>query len=135
MVLQQIHNSLFKTIDEENIEILVRDFYVKVLQDSSLAPFFIEKLGSDFQGQEWEEHLILLINFWKGVALGYEEYTSSPLLPHFDIQGINIKAFENWLELFHATVDSIYTPSTGKYFKEKSTDIAENFIRRLQLKK
>ena len=31
------------------------------------------------------------------------------------------------------TVDTLYTPSTGKYFKQKSTDITENFMRKLSL--
>jgi len=122
-----------KSINEENIEILVRRFYTQVLKDTFLAPFFIEKLGDDLQSEAWEEHLVLLTEFWKFVALGYDDYKGNPLQPHFHIEGLSREAFKSWLNLFHQTVDSLYTPSTGEYFKQKSTDIAENFMRKLNL--
>lgn len=126
-------NELFKSINEENIEILVRTFYTRVLEDPLLAPFFIEKLGDDLHSEAWEEHLLLLTEFWKFVALGYDEYNGNPLEPHTQLNGLNREAFEQWLALFHQTVDKCYILSTGEYFKQKSRDIAENFIRRLNL--
>lgn len=123
----------YQSITEENIEILVRSFYRQVLDDKILAPFFIAKLGNDFQGHAWEEHLSLLTEFWKFVALGYDGYSGNPLEPHMHINDINKEAFEQWLKLFHHTVDICYTPSTGKYLKEKSLDIAQNFMRRLNI--
>ena len=128
-----MHQELQKSINEENIEILVRTFYTQVLKDPMLAPFFIEKLGDDLQSQAWKEHLALLTEFWKFVALGYEDYSGNPLEPHFHIAGLSREAFTAWLHLFHHTVDSLYIPSTGEYFKQKSTDIAENFMRKLDL--
>lgn len=122
-----------KSINEENIEILVKTFYTQVLKDTLLAPFFIEKLGDDLQSKAWEEHLALLTEFWKFVALGYDEYKGNPLQPHLHIEGLNREAFTGWLNLFHHTVDSLYSPSTGEYFKQKSSDIAENFMRKLNL--
>jgi len=124
---------LQKSINEENIEILVRTFYSQVLEDTILAPFFIEKLGDDLQSKEWEEHLLLLTEFWKFVALGYDEYNGNPLQPHFHIVGISREAFTSWLKLFHQTVDKLYASSVGEYFKQKSTDIAENFMHKLSL--
>lgn len=124
---------LQKSINEENIEILVRTFYAQVLEDTLLAPFFIEKLGDNPQSKAWEEHLLLLTEFWKFVALGYDEYDGNPLQPHLHIQGLSREAFTAWLKLFHYTVDKIYTPSAGEYFKQKSNDIAENFMRKLSV--
>ena len=121
----------FKTINEENIEILVRTFYPEVLKDSLLAPFFIAKLGDDIRSQEWEEHLVLLTEFWKFVALGYDGYIGNPLQPHFHIADLSAEAFGRWLTLFHHTVDRLYIPSVGEYFKQKSTNIADNFMRKL----
>ena len=128
-----MNQELHKSINEENIEILVRTFYPLVLKDSTLAPFFIEKLGDDIQSETWEEHLLLLTEFWKFVALGYDEYTGNPLQPHFDITSLSREAFTSWLTLFHQTVDTCYTTETGEYFKQKSNDIAQNFMRRLNL--
>lgn len=126
-------NGLLKSINEENIEILVRTFYTQVLEDTLLAPFFIEKLGDNLHSEAWEEHLLLLTEFWKFAALGYDEYKGNPLQPHFHIQGLSREAFMGWLKLFHQTVGEIYTPSAGDYFKQKSTNIAENFMRKLNL--
>ncbi|MDQ7085873.1 MAG: group III truncated hemoglobin [Sulfurovum sp.] len=124
---------LYKSINEENIEILVRKFYPEVLKDTLLAPFFIEKLGEDIQSPLWEEHLVLISQFWQFVALGYDDYTGNPLAPHFHISGLTPEAFSAWLKLFHTTVDEVYIASIGEYFKEKSTNIAQNFMRKLDL--
>lgn len=128
-----MNQTLHKSINEENIEILVRRFYPEVLKDTTLAPFFTKILGEDIQNGKWEEHLLLLIEFWKFVALGYDEYKGNPLQPHLLIEGLSRDAFKSWLTLFHQTVDTLYTPSSGEYFKQKSTNIAENFIRKLSL--
>ncbi len=122
---------LFTAINEENIEILVRTFYPEVLKDALLAPYFIAKLGEDIHSDEWEEHLVLLTEFWKFVSLGYDNYIGNPLQPHFHIADLNAEAFARWLSVFHQTVDRLYTPSVGEYFKQKSTNIAENFMRKL----
>jgi len=128
-----MNQELQKSINEENIEVLVRTFYPLVLKDSLLAPFFIEKLGDDIQSKTWEEHLLLLTEFWKFVLLGYDDYKGNPLQPHFHIEGLTPESFDAWLTLFHQTVDTLYTPSAGVYFKQKSTGIAENFMRKLNL--
>ena len=125
--------SLYKSINEGNIALLVRRSYTEVIKDPLLAPFFINILGEDINNEKWEEHLLLLTEFWKFVALGYDEYKGNPLRPHLNISGLNREAFTAWLTLFHHTVDSMYTPSAGAFFKQKSTDIAENFMRKLDL--
>ena len=122
---------LFTAINEENIEILVRTFYPEVLKDTLLAPYFIAKLGDDIHSDEWEEHLVLLTEFWKFVSLGYDNYIGNPLQPHFQIADLNAEAFARWLSVFHQTVDRLYAPSVGEYFKQKSTNIALNFMRKL----
>ncbi len=129
IMTQPLHNS----ISEENIEILVRTFYPQVLKDSVLAPFFIEKLGDNIDSETWEEHLHLLTEFWQFVALGYDEYKGNPLQPHILIEGLTYEAFSSWLNLFHQTIDQVYHPSIGEYFKQKSSNIAENFIKKLGL--
>ena len=124
---------LENTINDANIERLVRIFYPEVLEDDIVGPFFIEKLGSDISSAEWEKHLVLLSQFWAFVALGDEAYAGHPLSPHFEMEGISRKAFEQWLKLFHEAVEKIYTEKIGIFFKTKSTDIAENFMRKLEL--
>lgn len=124
---------LENTINDENIERLVRTFYPMVLEDDLVGPFFIEKLGNDIHSDLWEEHLVLLSHFWAFVALGDERYDGRPMAPHFEIVGISRKAFEQWLKLFYEAIDKVYVPKSGEYFKLKSTDIASNFMRNLKL--
>jgi len=124
---------LENTINEQTIERLVRVFYPMVLEDTLLAPFFIKKLGSDIMGEKWEEHLVVLSQFWAFVALDDEVYKGHPLAPHFDIEGLTRKAFMRWLSLFHEAIDKVYVESLGIFFKDKSADIAENFMRKLGL--
>ena len=124
---------LENTINDENIERLVRTFYPTVIEDELVGPFFIEKLGSDITSVDWEEHLVLLSQFWAFVALGDDAYAGHPLAPHFEIEGISREAFEQWLTLFYEAVDKTYTERIGEFFKTKSADIAENFMRKLAL--
>ena len=128
-----VNQNFHKSINEEDITLLVRKFYAKVLKDPLLAPFFIKILGENIHNTLWEEHLALLIDFWKFIALGYNEYKGNPLQPHLLIEGLSRKEFTQWLYIFHQTVNTIYMPSSGIYFKNKSTDIAENFMRKLSL--
>jgi len=124
---------LENTINTKNIERLVRTFYLSVLKDEIVGPFFIEKLGLDISGDKWEEHLVLLSQFWSFAALGDNAYTGHPLAPHFMIEGISRKAFNQWLRLFYDAVDKTFTEKIGEFFKTKSADIAENFMRQLEL--
>ncbi len=112
---------------------MVRTFYPTVLEDDLVGPFFVEKLGSDITSDVWEEHLVLISHFWAFVALGDEKYTGRPMTPHFEMKGISRKAFEQWLKLFTEAVDRVYLPERGVYFKTKSANIAENFMRNLGL--
>ncbi len=124
---------LEKSIDDENIERLVRIFYPEVIADKIIGSFFIEKLGNDIKSDKWEEHLVLLTQFWRFVALYDDEYKSNPLRPHFDIVGLNKEAFDRWVLLFYEAVDRVYDKNSGAFFKQKSADIAKNFIHRLEL--
>jgi len=56
------------------------------------------------------------------------EYRGSPLAPHFSMEGLDRVAFERWLELFYETIDEVYEPNSGQFFKERSSNIARNFM-------
>ena len=120
--------SKYNTITKDSIRALVESFYPTILADSITAPFFIEKLGSDINSKEWQEHLELLTDFWAFTALGDLSYTGSPLAPHFGLKGLNKEAFDRWLELFYEAIDRVYEPSVGEFFKTRSSNIARNFM-------
>lgn len=126
-----MHKELEKSITIESIKDLVRTFYPTILADEIVGPFFIDKIGDDIESKVWQEHLELLGNFWAFAALGDMTYRGNPLAPHFHMDGISRKAFERWLDLFAKAVDRVYEPEAGSFFKQRSANIAENFMRNL----
>ncbi|HIP59667.1 MAG TPA: group III truncated hemoglobin [Campylobacterales bacterium] len=120
-------------ITKENIEKMVLTFYVKVLKDDIVGPFFIAKLGDDMNSEYWKPHLEILINFWSSMILGDGTYTGNPFAPHTQLGELNREVFEQWLKLFFETLDEVYEPLLGNAFKERSMAIAGNFMRNLRI--
>lgn len=129
----KMEKELYKSMNAQNIEELVHAFYAKVLKDPLLAPIFIKKLGDHIETPQWKTHLKLIVEFWKFVALGYDDYTNDPLKPHLGLEGLSREAFGQWLKLFHETTYETYVPFAGNYLKDKSIEIAENFMRKLEI--
>jgi len=126
-------HTLENSITQASIERLVRIFYPMILKDEIVGPFFIEKLGADISSEVWQEHLVLISNFWASVALGDGTYQGNPLAAHFQMPGISREAFEHWLALFSEAADRVYQPHAGEFFKTRSGIIAGNFMRNLGL--
>ena len=124
---------LEQEITKQNLRTMVIRFYTSVLEDETVGPFFIERLGDDLTSSTWGEHIDLLTNFWASISLGDMAYRSSPMAPHFDMPGLKRETFARWLELFYATLDGLYVESIANQFKERSSIIAGNFMRNLAL--
>ncbi len=124
---------LEETVNKEIIERMVNEFYAKIIKDPLVGPFFTDRFGDDIEGKVWKEHLVVLGNYWSMLMLGEKEYFGRPMAPHFEMHGISRKAFEQWLFLFHETVDEIYVSKIGKYFKDQSDLIANRFMLNLGL--
>jgi len=121
------------TITKENIEVMVINFYRRVLKDDIVGPFFIAKLGDDMNNEYWKPHLKLLIDFWASIALNDTSYRGNPFAPHMYLGELKRETFEQWLVLFYATLDEVYEPAVADQFKERSSIIAGNFMRNLGL--
>lgn len=124
---------LANEITRENIEVMVMNFYRRVLKDEIVGPFFIAKLGDDMNNEYWKPHLKLLIDFWASIALGDPSYRGNPFAPHMYLGELNRAVFEQWLKLFYATLDEVYEPQIADQFKERSSIIAGNFMRNLHI--
>ncbi|CAA6815014.1 MAG: Unknown protein [uncultured Sulfurovum sp.] len=122
-----------QTVNEEIIKRMVKAFYEKIIKDPLVGPFFTDRFGADTESAVWKEHLELLSNYWAMLMLGDNKYTGRPMRPHFDMPGISRKAFEQWLFLFHETIDEIYILKIGEYFKNQSNDVARRFMLNLGL--
>ena len=124
---------LANQITKDNIETMVIAFYSCVLKDNLVGPYFIHELGDDMDNKCWQSHLKLLVDFWASIVLGDTSYQRNPLGPHMMMDDLSPEIFEQWLKLFFETLDSIYEPQIADIFKERSSIIAENFMRNLGL--
>jgi hemoglobin len=50
-----------------------------------------------------------------------------------ELKGLKRESFERWLELFFETVNDVFEERIAIKFQERSTLIAGNFMRNLQL--
>ncbi|PHR72690.1 MAG: globin [Arcobacter sp.] len=123
----------YKEINRSNIEVLVKDFYSRVLLDKSISDFFISNLGSDMKSDLWKNHIKTLSDFWYKITLGEGSYRGNPFAEHLKLEGLKVQSFQSWLFLFFLSVDSIYSKDIALLFKEKSTMIAGNFMKNLGL--
>ena len=85
------------------------------------------------KNDKWYEHLITLDNFWLGLMLKEGRYMGDPLLPHVFLQGLTPEIFDQWLKVFRATLDEIYTPSNVRNFYGKAKALSTRFISDLEL--
>ncbi len=123
----------YKEINRTNIEVLVKDFYSRVLLDESISEFFISNLGSDMKNNLWKSHIETLSDFWYKITLGEGSYRGNPFAQHLKLKDLKAQSFQAWLLLFFLSVDDIYSEDIASLFKEKSTMIAGNFMRNLGL--
>lgn len=120
-------------ITKENIEVMVMRFYGRILKDDLVGPYFIHELGDDMGNKYWIPHLKRLNDFWASIVLGDSAYKRDPFTPHIMMDDLSTETFERWLKIFFETVDEIYEPKIADIFKERSSNIARNFMSNLGL--
>lgn len=126
---------LIEKVDKESVAIMVRHFYASILEDDILKPFFINKLGSDFDGTRWFEHLKVLDAFWMLMMTGQRGYGGDPFPSHAFIGRLSPEAFERWLELFKKSVTHFFTPKVADKFYSKAERLADQFMYNLEIGK
>ena len=93
--------------DPTEIAEMVRRFYADVAQDDILGPMF-----NDVARVDWAEHLPKLTAFWCRALLSMPGYEGNPYRAHRALHGrrtFERKHFEQWLDLFHETLDLGWT--------------------------
>lgn len=110
-----------RATDEQEIERLVRAFYVKVRSDGVLGPIFNGVIGED-----WEPHLKKMFDFWSSVMLTTGRYKGQPMRAHMKLKQVRPDHFDRWLMLFRETADEICAPEVADLFTEKAARIAES---------
>lgn len=106
----------------EDLLLLVQQFYVKLLNDSSISYLFTEvaKINLD-------EHLPVLVDFWDMVLFGSNTYQKNAMLPHLTMHGqspLLKQHFVTWITYFKETVDELFEGEKAFLAKERATSIA-----------
>ncbi len=106
----------------EDVQLLVRSFYNKVLDDERLSPFF-----AYVRKHHWDKHLSVLDTFWNNVLFYSGDYHGNPLQVHTILNHFNKlsnKDFDRWLQLFTQTVDQLFEGEKAKLAKQRAMSIA-----------
>ena len=105
----------------DDIKLLVDTFYAKVQKDDFIGPIFNQKIGN-----RWPEHLEKMYRFWQTILLEVHTYSGSPFPPHKHLP-VDKVHFDRWMEIFIATVDSLFTGTIAEEAKLRAKNMAEMF--------
>lgn len=119
---------LYESVDRGKVEKMVRQFYATVLQDEILSPIFTKSLGRDLDNGKWYEHLHTLDNFWLLMMEGEKGYKGDPFPPHAFLGPLYPETFQRWLELFKATVETLFVAEVAEKFYKKADILAQQFM-------
>lgn len=98
-----------------DVENLVSTFYIKVLENKSLAPLFSHL--------DFEVHMPKMVHFWSFVLLDEPGYTTNVTDKHKHMP-LTKKHFDQWVFLFHSTVDAMFLGEKAEMAKQRATLIA-----------
>lgn len=116
----------------EDIDLLVRTFYSKVRAHETLGPIFNEVI------EEWEEHLVKLVDFWQTNLLFVPAYKGNPVKAHLDVDKhfdgtIQQAHFGQWIQLWFETLDELFVGPKQLLAKERARNMSHMmFIRIFQ---
>lgn len=106
----------------KDIELLVKEFYDKLLVDRVVGYLFTDVVELDL-----DEHLPRLVDFWEAQLLGGDNYTGNPMRVHLQLHqksALKQEHFERWLQHFNETVDANFSGMKAHLAKERALSIA-----------
>lgn len=106
-------------VTEQMIETQVRTFYGKIRLDPELGPIFASVI------EDWEPHLLRMMDFWSSVLLMTGRYKGNPVAKHHTLD-LRADHFKQWLALFIATARETCPPAAAALFRTKAEMIAES---------
>ncbi len=115
--------------NREDIECFVESFYSDLLNDSELAPIFLQVAEVDLK-----KHLPLIADYWEKLLLGGSAYNRHTMNIH---RAVNAKRllteqdYQHWLEYFIANMDKLYAGPNAERAKQIATTIAANMKKSL----
>jgi len=109
--------------NRDDIYLLVKNFYVKLMNDDELHHFFEEFKNP----QLLEKHLQILVDFWENILFYSGGYRNNPMAIHQKLhqtKPINSIHFNRWLSVFNSTVDELFVGENAHAIKSRALSIA-----------
>lgn len=106
----------------EDIELLVNEFYKKVVPDKLIGHFFTRVVHFT-----WEEHIPVMISFWDTVLFGKQSYKGNPMIKHMELDALyplDPLHFDRWLYLWQETVRQLFAGDKANEAVDRAHSIA-----------
>jgi hemoglobin len=104
---------------------LVNSFYGKIREHELLGVIFNSAIQN-----EWPRHLEKMYRFWQTVLLEEHTYFGSPFPPHAKLP-VEKKHFDEWLRLWHETLDEQFAGPKVDEAKWRSEKMATMFLSKI----
>ncbi len=107
----------------KNIELLVNEFYKKVIPDPFIGPFFTKVAHFS-----WDVHIPIMVSFWETILLGATTYKGNPMIKHIELNKLSPlqqSHFERWLTLWRETINENFTGQKSTEAINRATTIAQ----------
>jgi hemoglobin len=108
--------------DRKDLEILMQQFYGKLLADTSISYVFTDVAKIDLSS-----HLPVLVDFWESILFQADTYHKNAMKVHIDLHkrsSLQAQHFKTWLGYFHENVDELFEGEKAELAKQRATSIA-----------
>lgn len=108
--------------NQDDLYLLVDEFYKKLLSDNSISYIF-----TDVVKIKLEEHLPILVTFWSQAILGTGGYTNNLTQIHLDVntkEYLSPELFKIWLHHFYNAVDENFKGQKAEQIKTQALSIS-----------
>ena len=105
-----------------DIELLIRTFYDKVIKDETIGYIF-----NDVAKVNWEKHLPVMYDFWENVIFFTGNYNGNPMMVHKHLNDktpLSAEHFKEWIKLFTQTVDDLFEGERAELTRQRAMSIA-----------
>ena len=109
--------------DKADIYLLVKEFYVKLMNDDMMRHFFLDFTEPNLL----EEHLQTLVNFWENILFYTGGYRKNAMAPHLKLhqsKPFKPEHFKRWLSEFNTTVNELFEGDNAHAIKSRAQSIA-----------
>lgn len=114
----------------KDIELLVRTFYGRVLEDDLIGHFFTKVIQLNF-----EKHLPVMFDFWESVIFQTGNYSHNPMTKHFELDNlskIEPVHFERWIKLWRRSVNDFFEGDKADLAKKRAKMIADLMLYKIE---